>query len=309
WSSPSRIRDMPGRMPPRANPDGSDTDGSSAVPSFLATLLKLPISALLTTVSTTNLIGALAAVLTASHAVLIESFMESKASETPSVEFLNSGWIVSRNQLATGAITLSLTKFQAALRESRIVLNPVFTESITPLSKGQAVFLNQFTTGLMTLSLTNCHAFFKASRITSKPSLIASITVRMVGHAVFWNHDTTGLITLSRMKLHAACNAFFMASNPSWINLMTISSTGHTHVRNHDTTAWTAPLMPFHTETNTPQSHWALPAIRSHAALMNGTAVPVIQSITTAIASEMPDQTFFATSHRNENTAGKTTVK
>src|SRR5690606_41537727 len=120
---------MPGRTPPRANPDGSDTGGSSSVPSFLATLLKLPISALLTTVSTTNLIGALAAVLTASHAVLIESFMESNALPTPSVVRSNSGLIVSRHQLATGEITRPFTKFHAFLIESRIVLNPVFTRS------------------------------------------------------------------------------------------------------------------------------------------------------------------------------------
>src|SRR5699024_11276213 len=106
WSSPSRIRDMPGRMPPRANPDGNDTDGNVPVPSFFASLLKLLIRASLMTVSTTNLIGALAAALIPSQAFLIVSFIPLNDLPVASVAFLNSGSIVSRNQFATGAITV-----------------------------------------------------------------------------------------------------------------------------------------------------------------------------------------------------------
>src|SRR5699024_7790248 len=180
---------MPGRTPPRANPDGRDTDGSSDVPSFFATLLKLPISPLLTTVSTTNLIGAFAAVLTASHAFLIESFMEVKASLTPSVVRSNSGLILSRNQFATGAITVSFTYDHAFFKASRIVLNPDLMESMTREMIGQAVSRNQATTGAITRSLMKSHAVLSTARITLNPALISSITSEITGHTHVWNHD------------------------------------------------------------------------------------------------------------------------
>src|SRR5699024_5614578 len=108
WSSPSRIRDMPGNTPPRANPDGSETGGSGVVPSLFASLLKLLMRAPLMTVSTTNRIGSFALSLIPSHALPTVSFNVSKALPTFSVAVSNSGFTVSRNQVATGLMTLFL---------------------------------------------------------------------------------------------------------------------------------------------------------------------------------------------------------
>src|SRR5699024_7930574 len=208
WSSPSRIRDMPGRMPPRANPDGNDTDGNVETPSFFATLLKLPINALLITVSTTNRIGSFALSLMPSHALPTVSFNVSKALPTFSVAVSNNGFTVSRNQVATGLMTLFLMKAQASRNESRKQLNPVFTESITLDSTGHAVSRNHVTTGLITLFMTNAHAAWSESRMTSKPVLIASMTLRITGQAVSRNQDTTAEIA-ALIPSQAGFSAFF----------------------------------------------------------------------------------------------------
>src|SRR5699024_3102037 len=138
------------------------------VPSFLASLLKLPINALLITVSTTNRIGSFALSLIPSHALPTVSFNVSKALPTFSVAVSNNGFTVSRNQVATGLMTLFLMNAQASRSESRNRLNPVFTESITRDNIGQAVSRNHVTTGLITLFLTNAHAAFSESRIVLK---------------------------------------------------------------------------------------------------------------------------------------------
>src|SRR5699024_8005708 len=217
WSSPSRIRDMPGRMPPRANPDGNDTDGNVETPSFFATLLKLPINALLITVSTTNRIGSFALSLMPSHALPTVSFNVSKALPTCSVAVSNNGFTVSRNQVATGLMTLFLMNAQASFSESRNRLNPVFTESITRDSIGHAVSRNHVTTGLMTLFLMKSHAAFNAERSALNPSLTSSITSESTVHTHVGNHDTT------------ACTVL-------WIPDQTVFTVSHSHLNAGPTT-------------------------------------------------------------------------
>ena len=199
--------------------------------------------------SITNLIGFFAVSRIASQAFLIESFIELKESLTPSVVRLKSGWIVSRNQVATGLMTRSLTKFQASRIESRMTLKAFFRASMTERTSGQAVFLNHWTTALIA-DLIESQTLLTISQRSLNPPMKKSMTAFAIGHAVFRNHWMTASIA-ERIQAQTDWTIDQRSLNPPMKKSITAFAIGHAVFRNQLTTASIAERIQFQTGRTT----------------------------------------------------------